>query len=66
MNEYMDDFEEMLEDLGPKTFNKRSLLAELGPNTNDRSTWREHSNDHGDDTEKDALQPCHGSPTGSK
>ena len=44
----------MLEELGPKTINEWSLLEELGPNTIDRSTGREHMDNHGDDTDTDA------------
>ena len=57
MDEYLDDFEEMLGELGPKTINERSLLEEPGLNTIERSSGWEHTDDHGDDTDTDARQP---------
>ena len=56
MDEYLDDFEELLEELGSKTINERSLLEVFGPNTIHRSTGWGHTDDHGDDTDTDARQ----------
>ena len=54
MDEYLDDFEEVLGELGPKTIKERSLLEELGPNMIDRATVREHTDDHDEDTDTEA------------